>query len=474
MKVPILSGITSDQSADLRTSYPRNLIPVPKSQGASDGYLRPADGIILQGSAPGVSRGSINWNGTLYRVLGTSLCSVSSAGTVAVLGDVGAGGQCSLDYSFDRLGVCSGGRLYYWNGTTLTQVTDPDLGVVLDLRWVNGYWLTTDGTASVVTDLTDPASVNPLHYGSAESDPDPIKAVDQYHNEVYLLGRHTIQVSQNVGGDGYPFQDVPGAQINKGIVGTYAYSDFGNSFAFVGSGRNEAPGVYMAVPGDTQTISTREIEQILGSYTEAQLSAIVVESRREKSHEHLYVHLPDKTLVYDGPATQAVGEPVWFTLDSGLLNQTQYLARDMVWCYDRWNVADPASGRVGYFSAATAHHWGITIGWQFGTTILYADGNDALLHEVELVTIPGRAALGANPTVWTSYSLDGVVWSQEQPKAAGKQGQTTKRLAWRRQGRIRNIRLQRFRGTSDAMLSMLRLEVAIEPLMTRPGAGNGQ
>lgn len=473
MQVPILSGIYSDQSADLRTSYPRNLIPVPKSQGVSEGYLRPADGIVLQASAPGASRGGINWRGALYRVLGTSLCHIARDGMVTVLGDVGSGGQCTLDYSFDHLGVVSGGRLYFWDGASLVQVTDPDLGQALDLRWVAGYWLTTDGTASVVTDLADPTSVNPLHYGSAESDPDPIKAVDQYHNEAYLLGRHTIQVSQNVGGDGYPFQDIPGAQINKGIVGTYAYSDFGNSFAFVGSGRNEAPAVYIALPGDTQTISTREVEQLLGALTEDQLSTVVVESRRDKAHEHLYIHLPGQTLVFDGPATQAVGEPVWFTLDSGVLNPSQYLARDLVWCYDRWNVADPSTGRIGYFASTTAHHWGSVIGWQFGTTMVYTNGNDAIVHELELVTVPGCAALGIDPTVWTAYSHDGVTWSQERPKSAGKQGQTTKRLAWRQQGRIRHARMQRFRGTSDALLSMLRLEVAIEPLFTRPGGGGG-
>lgn len=473
MQVPILSGIYTDSAADFRSRYPRNLVPVPKRQGVSQGYLRPADGIVQNGTGPGAGRGGINWNGTLYRVLGSKLCSIDSAGNVTVCGDVGSGGQVSMDYSFSDLGIVSAGNLYYWDGSTLTQVTDPDLGRVIDVRWVNGYWLLTDGTNAVASDLTDPVQFNPLHYGSAESDPDPIKAVDQLHNEVYLLGRYTIQLSQNVGGDGYPFQDIPGAQINKGIVGTYAYSDYQSSYAFVGSGRNEAVAVYMVIPGDVQKISTREIDQILNGYTESELSAIVVESRLYQAHEHLLIHLPDQCLVYDHEASKAIGDSVWFSVDSGSQAASLYRARNLIWCYGRWNVEDPASSAIGYFTDQIGSHWGAHVGWDFGTSVAYAEGNDGIVHELELVTLPGRSALGDAPVVWTSHSNDGITWSDERPKSIGAQGQTTKRLAWRRCGRIRNLRMQRFRGLSDCRASFVRLEAQIEPLQTRPGARNG-
>ena len=211
-QVSILSGIYTDGgSPDFRSSYPRNMIPVVKSQGISSGYLRPAEGIEQVGTGPGADRGAINWNGVLYRVMGTSLVSVSAAGAVTVHGDVGLGGTVTMDYSFDRLAIASGGRMYYWNGTTLTQVTDPDLGVVLDLLWIAGYFVTTDGTNLVQTDLADPASINPLHYGSAETDPDPVRAVDELRNELYGFGRYTVEVYQNGGGTGFVFQRVDGA-----------------------------------------------------------------------------------------------------------------------------------------------------------------------------------------------------------------------------------------------------------------------
>jgi hypothetical protein len=55
-QIAIISGIYADQSGDYRTSYPENLIPVPKAQGVSNGYLRPADGIASDGTGPGIGR----------------------------------------------------------------------------------------------------------------------------------------------------------------------------------------------------------------------------------------------------------------------------------------------------------------------------------------------------------------------------------------------------------------------------------
>ena len=468
-QIPILSGIYTDQVGDFRTCYPRNLIPVPKSQGISAGYLRPADGLVQVGTGPGIDRGGINWRGVLYRVMGTALVSISSAGVAAVLGDVGAGDQVSMTYGFDRLAIASGGRLYYWNGSALTQVTDPDLGAVEDVHWIAGYFMTTDGTSLVVTELNNPASVNPLKYGSAESDPDPIMAVDSLRNEAYAMGRYSVEIFQNVGGSLFPFSRIEGAQISKGIVGRSAYCSLGDTFMFCGSGRNEAPAVYQMVPGNVVKVSTREIDTLLLSYTESQLSTMVMESRVDKAHQLVLMHLPDQCLVYDTAASQAMQEPVWFTLTTSILGLGTYRARNLVWCYDRWNVGDPTSSVIGVLDASLSSHYGAVNGWDFGSMVLYNEGNGALIHELELVCLTGRVALGTDPVIWTQYSLDGQTWSQERPARAGQQGQRAQRICWRTQGKMQHWRIQRFRGTSEAHVSIARLEVQLEPLFTKHG-----
>lgn len=463
MQINIINGIYTDNAANIRSSYPVNLMPVPKQSGISNGYLRPADGIVAHGTGTGIDRGGINWNGLCYRVMGTKLVTVASNGVVTTLGDVGNGGLVTFDYSFDRLAIQSGGRLYYWNGT-LTQVTDPDLGTVLDFCWVDGYFMTTDGTSLVVTELNDPTQVNPLKYGSSEVDPDPVVALLKLRNEVYALNRNTIEVFDNVGGDFFPFQRIDGAQIQKGVLGTHACCVYLEAIAFLGSARNEAPAIYIGTNATAQKLSTQDIDQLLLSYTEAQLSLVKLEARNDKSHQHLYVHLPDRTIVYDAAASEVLKEPVWFVLTSSLSGFSQYRARNFVWAYDKWLVGDTNTNQVGYFTENISSHYGVIVRWEFGTTIVYNEGNGALFNRLELVALTGRVGLGLNPAISTSYSYDGQTWSQERSIRVGTIGNTLKRLVWFQQGHMRNWRIQRFRGDSQAYISMARLEAQLEPL----------
>jgi hypothetical protein len=466
-QIPILSGIYTDEAADFRSSYPINLMPVPMSNGISPGYLRPADGIVQSGSGPGICRGGINWNGVCYRVMGTKLVSIASDGTVTTLGDVGGAvpDQCVLDYSFDRLAIASGGNLFYWDGATLTQVTDPDLGVVLDFVWVDSYFMTTDGEFLVVTDINNPLSVSPLNYASSEIDPDPINSVMKLRNEIYAVNRYTIELFQNVGGNGFPFQRQTGAQIQKGSLGTFCSCVFMDmAIAFIGSGRNESPAIYLGANASVTKISTREIDEILAGFTETQLSVCLLESKNAKGQNHLWVHLPDRTLVYDAISSQIIGQPVWFILTSGLDGYATYRAKDLVWCYDRWLIGDISTERHGYLNDLTSEQWALPSRWEFGTTIVYGEGRGVLFRELELVCLTGRVSIEDDPIITTAYSIDGEVWSQEKPVRAGRKGDRVKRIVWFFQGFMENWRIQRFRGTSDAFLTIARLEAQLEPL----------
>jgi hypothetical protein len=466
-QIPILSGVFTDNSPDVRTSYPVNLMPVPKTSGVSQEYLRPADGLVAQGTGPGIDRGGINWNGVCYRVMGSKLVTISNAGVVTVLGDVGNNGlQVTLDYSFELLGIASNGNLFFWDPAagTLTQNTDPNLLTpVLDVVWVDGYWMLTDGEFLQNTEIVNPLVVN-VNTTRPNADPDPTVALLKLRNEIYALNRHTIEVYDNVGGDLFPFQRIEGAQIEKGTIGTHTCCLYADMIAFMGGGMNEAPGIYLGANAQTQKISTQEVDQILLQFTEAQLALCKLEARNDRTHEHLYVHLPDRTLVYDIAASKAVQAQVWFTLTTTVAGFQRYKAQNWVWCYDRWLVADPTSTTFGSAVTNISTHWGETVRWEFGTLMLYNEASGAVIHELELVALTGSVALSSNPQIATSYSLDGQSWSQDRWITVGTTGNTHKRLVWWRQGFMRRFRVQRFRGTSQAHISMLRLEAQIEPL----------
>ncbi len=459
----ILNGIYTDGEPSFRTAYPRNMIPVPKEQGISKGYLRPANGVRSFATGEGDDRGGISWNDELYRVSGTKLIKIASDGSVTVIGDVGSGGYCDFDYSFDYLGVSSGGRLYLYDGTVLTQNTDPDLGIVLSFIWIDGYFMTTDGEFLVVTELNDPFSVLPFRYGSSEIDPDPIVTVLELRNEVYAINKHSIEVFNNLaGGVEFPFFRITGAQIQKGAVGTHAAVVFNNQIAFVGGGRNESPAVYLGLSGIANKISTQEIDKILKSYDD--LSDIVIEAQKDESHDWLLIHLPDQTIVFDAATSQALGTFVWFYLSGGILTPTQYPARGLVWVYNKWIAGDPISSRIGELVTDVGSHYGDEIKWEFGTTLIYNGGKGAIVWDLELVCLTGSVALGSNPAITSQYSNDGITWSKARSVDVGKIGERNKRIAWRKNGRFKSWRTHRFFGSSDAHISIARLEGTLEAL----------
>jgi hypothetical protein len=57
-----------------------------------------------------------------------------------------------------------------------------------------------------------------------------------------------------------------------------------------------------------------------------------------------------------------------------------------------------------------------------------------------------------------------MMGSVEKGIKAGKQGDRNKRLIWLQQGHMRNQRMQKFRGTSGAHISMSRLQARLEAL----------
>lgn len=466
MQIPILSGVFTDGSADFRTSYPVNLIPVPKEQGISGGYLRPAEGLESFVETTGVCRGSVNWQEKAYFVTGNKLIRVDQNGDLTEIDTIADDGKpVAFAFSFDRLGIASAGKLYYLRNDIVSQVTDEDLGSVIDVVYLDGYFVSTDGEFIIVTELNDPTSVNPLKYGSSEIDPDPVMGLLINRNELYAPNRYTIEVFTNVGGEFFPFARITGAHIQKGAVGRDAFCVFNDAIAFVGSGRDEAPAVYMGENAQTVKISTREIDQVLSAYPEAQLSQVFLETRTEKGHKFLYVHLPDRTLVYDSAATIAMQQPVWFTLCSSAVDFAQYRARHFLWIYNRWLFGDPTLPLIGSMTDKRSDHFGSPVRWEFGTMIAFADTGGAIVHELELISLTGRVEHGKSPMIGASYTHDGMTWSQERFSRVGKVGDRMKRIVWLQQGAFDKWRAYRFRGSSDAFMSFARLEAKTEAMI---------
>lgn len=460
MQIQIISGIYRKINPDLAVAYPVNMMPIAEDSGVSKGYLRSARGIRKMADTA-ADRGGYVWNGLHYRVLGGQLGVLSDSGAFTAIAALPGSGWVRFAQSFDRLAINADNKLFYYNGSALTQVTDPDLGPVLSLIWIDGYFMTTDGTSLVVTELNDPTSVDPLKYGSSEADPDPVVGLLSLRGEVYALNRYTIEVFNNQGSTGFPFARQRGAQIPQGCVGRFAFCPFIETFAFVGSARNEQPGVRLAGAGQAIPISPKELDGELAALSDADLALVSMESLNAGGIRELLVHLPEKTWVYSWTASQKFDTPVWYCMAGGDLADEAYPARNHVYAGGKWWCGGSAA--VGYVDDTIASQFGAAPGYVFHTPILYNAGSGAQVHELELVTLGGTTPVGEPaPSIFCAWTDDGLTYSQERATSLGVSGARNHRTAWRRLGRFRNWRTFRFRGIADAPRSFPRLEAQLE------------
>lgn len=180
------------------------------------------DGIALFCKLPsGVDSGGIHWGGVLYRVVGNGLYRINADKSFVRIGGIDGDNPVSFAYSFDCLAVAGGEKLYYLQGDTLTQVVDTDLGKVLGVVWIDGYFLTTDGEYIVQTELNDPTQIAPLKYGSSEIAPDPVIGLLKVRNELAVFNRYSIEIFDNVGGSGFAFARIDGAMITLVDLGIW-------------------------------------------------------------------------------------------------------------------------------------------------------------------------------------------------------------------------------------------------------------
>lgn len=451
--IPLLSGVGATEQAEFVTRYPLNLEPVAIDNKLSKGQLRATSGAVQIGTGPGIDRGGITWNEQHFRVMGTKLVKVAADGTVTQIGDVGGTGPVRMDIGFDRIGLRSDTSLWYYDGSALGEVTDVDQGPVLDAMWIAGYWMTTDGTALVLTELSDPFSVLPLKYGSAEEDPDMVTGLMKLRNEAYAVGRYTIQPFRNIGGNGFSFQTITGATIPYGCVSATAKCYFAGSFAFVGGCRDEGLGIRIAGQGDADKISTRAVDDALAAVSDP--ASIILESRAWRDEERLFVHLPDESWVFLKNASLRVQEAVWYRVRSG---DSAYRIRSAIPAYGKIIVGDTQSAAIGVLSDDVSAHFGEEPGWAFDAGLIPGPG---ILHSAELIGLPGRGPHGAESTIFMSMTRDGESFTPERGISAGVAGDRRRRLQWRPHARFPTMLGLRFRGTGAAMPGFAKCEAVI-------------
>lgn len=446
MQVPInlTGGTYPHRSLPLSAQATRNWWPqVQTDGGAKSQYILEATpGLTLFSSGVNPNRGIFDHNGVLYQVEGNNLDSIDSAGNRTTLGPIPGDGRCLFDALVNSVIIVTGGRVFEWDGSTLTEGTasqyeTPNAVAVLNNQAIYDG----DGSRFCVSDVGDPLTVNGLNYGSAESRPDEIVRPYSFNQVVYMFGEETIEPYWNSGEGDPPFDRLEGGILNVGLKALESVANNRNNLYFLGHDSQ----VYVLQESNILPITPQAITREFDNYSDS--SDAIGWCMNYKGQEFYILTFPtaNKTWAYPEGGQ-------WFELSSGT-SEGKWLGEGYANCYGRHLVVDDRSN-VYYLNEDAFSDNGAAIKRTRDSAVIHGGlfgvpGRNITMNSLELIMQTGVGDLTTtDPKIMLSYSDDGGrTFSTERQGSVGSMGQFQKRIRWDSMGRFREriIRIQ----TSD-------------------------
>lgn len=457
--INLIKGDKIGSETDYRDALPVNMYGVLRPNFGAAGYMMQYPGLTQYGTGSGTDRGGI-WNerfSQLFRVSGGSLLSVDDAGAVSVLGAVSGAENVALPYSFNTQGIVAGGNFYLYDPSGgFRQVTDPDLGNPIDCVWINGYYFFTDGEYIYHTDINDESAIDPLKYATAEFMPDAsLGLAKTQDNKVAVFGRYTTEYFIDRAQTNFAFQRIESRALKIGIVGTHCKVEVAGRFYILGGRKEECVSAHAIGVGSMEKIATREVDKVIGLYSEPELYNAVVETYSEDGYTFVVYHLPSHTLLFNQTLAQSVGiDQAWSILKSGTGDQPYkgiHLAFDPR--RGEWVCGDKTDSNLGIVDSESALHYGDIAEWLLFTPFMNLE--DQSIDELEIETMPGHTG-SEDATVFISMTYNGVTYGKEWTEMYGLPNEYGKRFIVRRLGYVRDWVGIKLRGATRSRMAFAR------------------
>ena len=474
-RLPLPLGFSFYQSESAPFSSQRcvNWIPVVAESAALNtrALFQPPGLKSFVDSLLGGNRGSRAMAEVPYYINGNSLISVSSGGVVTNHGAIAGTGNVSTATNGQYLViVVPGGNAYAYNNValTLTQITDPDFRTSDTVVFKDGYFVfsSSDGAVFFNSSLNDPFTYDALDFGTAEISSDKIVSLHVNHNELFVIGLETTELFQNIGGAGFPFQRIPGANIQKGAHARFSPLEFDNTFCFVGGGLNEQTAIWKVTgSASAQKISSDAIDKEIQRFNKAEIEASF--SMTFSRHGQFFAlftfestRIPSRTFVYNATASAYMQSNVWFELQTGV-EDNRWRVQSIVQAYGKLLVGDQSTGIIGEIDTDTLDYYGDEI-YTMSITSPFSENGMALFAGEFEATLQSGVGLttgqGSDPKIRMSFSDDGGrTFSDPFSRSIGKIGEYGHRSIWRQQGRFPVSRMIKLVVTDKVRANLIRL-----------------
>lgn len=446
INIPLVGGTYQARSVPVGSQHTQNFY-IEVDPNSNEPALMPFPGLKTWGTTgSGVGRGLHVYRDELYAVTGNNLYKVSVNGTPTSIGVISGTNRVVMDDDGTNLVVAIGSNFpYNYNGTTLTQGSDPDLPHANSCIYINDRFIYDRDGGLAFSDLNDPLVVNSSNILNSNTKSDNTVAVHNRAQQIFSVGTNSIEPINFTGSGTPPYNRVNSAiQEDIGTESPYSLANNKDFIYFLGKDR----AVYQMQGFSSRPITNPAIGQAIQNYD----------------------------VVYD-----AFG--LCFNFDSQFFYLLSFPAEGETWLYNQnvglWTNLDYYPDGLGSLIAGYAYAYGKHLvsnrldgniyELDFDT---YQDNSQIIqrirttrevkakdfglpdrpitMDSLRLRIEPGTSLVTAESQIIMQYSDDnGKTWSQERWADIGDQGEFDYELQWISLGTFRR-RIFRF-TMSDAI-----------------------
>ncbi|HEX5320437.1 MAG TPA: packaged DNA stabilization protein [Stellaceae bacterium] len=385
----------------------------------------------------------------LFVVSGDSFYQVNANNAVVFLGGgIATGVPAYIIDNGPQLAVFAGDSGFSWSsGAGWAAIAVPFTAASpIAATQQDGYGVITQPGSSLFfqSDLLDFTSWNALNFGDASADPDNLVAIVQLDRELWLIKNNHTEIWYNAGNLGLTFARLDGVYLEVGCVAQDSVRRLGSSLFWLARGV-EGDGVVVQAAGHrAQRVSTHGLEDIWRQYPK--ISDAIAYGYQQDGHEFYVLNFPsgNATWVYDATTSAAAKTPMWHR--RGALNPQTAGTFDRHFAnahavFGGMNlVGDYRDGSIYSLDFSAATDGGTQRKWLRTWRALEKPADQPVrFSELRIDMQTGIGVPdGGNPQVMLRWSDDGGhVWSNQMFAAAGRPGDTARRVMFRRLGSTR-------------------------------------
>lgn len=456
---PLIGPTYTNRSLPVSSQVTRGFYVEVNQQGGEPISFNQFPGLKPFSTGVGANRGMGRLDDVLYTVSANNLIKVSSTGVQTTIGTIEGNARCKLqEDQVGNLVITTGvGKPFAYDGTTLVQGTDVDLPNASTVTYINRR-VVYDGNGSdiVFADLSDPLVVNSANVIIAEANPDDMKAIKAYKQQVYAFGASSIQPMYNSGTGNPPYDFIQNALQEIGIDAIHSIATDKNFLYFLGN--DLIP--YRLAGLDSQSIGNPAIGQTIEKYSRTDDAFGVTFTLDNMNFYMLSFPTGNETWLFNEQAG------LWTNLAFGT-DGSQHLISDHQFIYGKQLVADRRNGNIYEMDFDTFTDNGETIQHQRDTISVNGRtfgraGAKVFMDRLELIIETGTSLVTAESQIIMQFSDDnGRSFSSERFLPIGQQGEFRHKLEWFGLGFFYN-RMFRFTMSDNIKWVLISAHVDVE------------